>query len=448
MSRDDRRDTHQRNEHFEPYEESAPVPLPVLWVALALALWGAVVLFNSFESEDEGKVERAERVIPEATAARAVAEGNGAGLFQASCATCHQPNASGVRNAIPPLADSPFVAARPEVMVQILLHGIDGPIRVGTQDYDGHMPDFSSVLDDAEIASIVQYVRGTWAPDPGATAPAIDAAFVAAERARFPDRGAWQGGAELARVVDPSLPAQPAVSVVEAAGTDPVVRQLVDEGRGAAWSCASCHGERGQGTLNVPRLAGLPADYIVKQLKNYLDGSRRNENMEVVARTLAPAEMQALGEFYAAIRAPSNAYARLGGDLARGEELALRGDWSKDIPSCFSCHGPSGVGVAPEFPALAAQHPEYTVAQLAGWVAGRRDNSDIQLMDHIARALDDGDRRAVADYLATLPPVPAAPASTVAAAPLAAEAGQGNAPAVNLSSVEPNSPAGERHVQD
>ena len=188
------------------------------------------------------------------------------------------------------------------------------------------------------------------------------------------------------------------------------VRQLVDEGRGAAWSCASCHGERGQGTLNVPRLAGLPADYIVKQLKNYLDGSRRNENMEVVARTLAPAEMQALGEFYAAIRAPSNAYARLGGDLARGEELALRGDWSKDIPSCFSCHGPSGVGVAPEFPALAAQHPEYTVAQLAGWVAGRRDNSDIQLMDHIARALDDGDRRAVADYLATLPPVPAAPA--------------------------------------
>ncbi len=69
-------------------------------------------------------------------------------------------------------------------------------------------------------------------------------------------------------------------------------------------------------------------------------------------------------------------------------------------------------------------------------------------MDHIARALDDGDRRAVADYLATLPPVPAAPASTVAAAPLAAEAGQGNAPAVNLSSVEPNSPAGERHVQD
>ena len=93
--------------------------------------------------------------------------------------------------------------------------------------------------------------------------------------------------------------------------------------------------------------------------------------------------------------------------MARGEQLALHGDWSKNLPACFSCHGPSGFGVAPNFPSLAAQHPAYTASQLAAWVGGERDNSDVQLMNEVARNLSDADRRAVADYLATLPPVPA-----------------------------------------
>lgn len=450
MSRDDMRDENAQGEYFEPYEESNPVPLPVIWIALALGIWGSVMLFNAVESGGEGPVERAERLVPGATAGRAVARGKGEELFQANCATCHQPNGSGVRGAIPPLADSPFVAANPEVMTQILLHGIDGPIRVGTAVFDGHMPDFSSVLDDEEIASIVGHVRDRWAPGDRTGEPEVDAEFVAAQRARFPERGAWQGGAELARVVDPTLPAQPEVRVAQqVAEPDPAIRQLVEEGRGAAWSCASCHGDQGQGTLNVPRLAGLPAGYIVKQLQDYVSGARRNENMEVVAHSLTPAEMHGLGEYYAGIRAPSNTGPRLGGDLARGEELALRGDWSKNIPSCFSCHGPSGVGVAPEFPALAAQHPEYTVTQLAGWVAGRRDNSKIQLMDHIAEALDDSDRRAVADYLASLPPVPAAAASTAAAATTPPDSREEGRPlANNIARVETQSPAGDAHVQE
>lgn len=430
---------------FEPYEEHNPVPLPVLWIAVALALWGAFMLFNSGRGDQAGQEERVEQFVPDADTEPARAGADvGAALFQANCSTCHQPNAVGVRNAIPPLAGSPFVAARPEVMVQILLHGIDGPIQVGPNIYDGHMPDFSGVLDDEQIASIVGYVRGTWGPgDEDATT--VDADFVAAQRERFPDRGAWRGGAELAEVVDPSLPPQPPARLAGTADLDPAVRQLVEEGRGAAWSCASCHGESGQGQLNVPRLAGLPAAYITKQLQDYVDGTRRNENMEVVAKALTAEEMEKLGEYYAGVRAPSNAQPRLGGDLERGETLALQGDWSKDIPSCFSCHGPSGVGVEPEFPALAAQHPEYTVLQLAGWVAGRRDNASVDLMDHIAQALDHDDRRAVADYLATLPPVPASFGGTslTAGEEQAGDGDAGNPPGAGTSAF-----AGEPHVQD
>jgi cytochrome c553 len=77
------------------------------------------------------------------------------------------------------------------------------------------------------------------------------------------------------------------------------------------------------------------------------------------------------------------------------------------VPACFSCHGPAGFGVAPEFPALAAQHAPYTAMQLAAWAGGTRSNAPLGLMANISAALSSGDRRAVADYMASLPPVPA-----------------------------------------
>lgn len=43
------------------------------------------------------------------------------------------------------------------------------------------------------------------------------------------------------------------------------------------------------------------------------------------------------------------------------------------------------------------------------WAGGSRHNSPLGLMAGIGKALNDADRRAVADYLASLPPVPATP---------------------------------------
>lgn len=388
------------DEAFEPYEEFRRIPLPVYWIAIALAIWGAVTLWDNAQAVGVGREERAEQIedIP------ALALNSGAQVFEARCSTCHQPNAVGVRSAIPPLAGSRFVAADPAVIVQILLHGIDGPIDVGGKVFDGHMPSFASVLSDAELARVASHVRQTWGGDDQEITPA----FVAAQRDRFPGRGAWRGGEELARVVDPGLAAQPSVGPVRISSfDDPGVMRLVTQGQGEAWACASCHGAAGEGGANVPRLAGLPEGYIVKQLQDYVSGRRRNETMQTVAGALSDADRRGLARYYSALRTPSTAQPELGGDMARGEQLALYGDWSKNLPACFSCHGPSGFGVAPHFPSLAAQHPAYTASQLAAWVGGQRDNSDVQLMNEIARNLSDADRRAVADYLATLPPVPA-----------------------------------------
>jgi cytochrome c553 len=265
------------------------------------------------------------------------------------------------------------------------------------------MPNFASVLSDAEIARLTTYVRATFADRHDVVAESdIAAARLLAKR-----RGAWQGGQELAARIDASLLPQPRFAGSARAVVDPAVQRLVSQGNGQAWACASCHGTHGQGSNNVPRLAGLPAAYIAKQLGDYVTGKRRNETMQIVARALQPQDRRRLGEYYSAMRTPSNAVPSLGGNLARGERLVLEGDWERGLPSCVSCHGPSTFGVAPRFPALSAQHPEYTVAQLTAWVAGTRDNSTGKLMNGIARKLNDADRRAVADYLATLPPVPA-----------------------------------------
>ena len=58
---------------------------------------------------------------------------------------------------------------------------------------------------------------------------------------------------------------------------------LIEGGEGAAdapWACASCHGDEGQGAQNIPRLAGLPAGYLVKQLHDRLTAPDKGDGTE------------------------------------------------------------------------------------------------------------------------------------------------------------------------
>lgn len=176
------------------------------------------------------------------------------------------------------------------------------------------------------------------------------------------------------------------------------------QSKSASWACASCHGKAGEGTLSIPRLAGISAGYIVKQLHDFQRGTRLNGSMQYVVSKLKDEEMTALGAYYASLETAPSAKASLDGDLERGRTLALAGDWSVNLPACFSCHGSLGWGVDATFPALAGQHPAYIHAQLMNWKNGRRANSPLCLMHSVAQSLSEKDVRAVSDYLATLPP--------------------------------------------
>jgi len=402
MSKDPKRMTntrHRPDENFEPYEPHRRIPWPLIAFAGALGLWGAATLLDS---RQDVAAEQAERLVADNLKTGQNSE-PGSTLFAARCATCHQPDGMGVRAAIPPLSGSPFVAQGPELIAKILLRGIDGPIRVNNHVFDGHMPSFASTLTDSEIGELASHVARHF----GESSQTLSATEVASLRGPAGEDSSFKGGAEIAATSGFSLGDQPAFVSVSAGSLAPEISSLVFSGRGEQWACASCHGDLGQGKETTPRLAGLPADYIVKQLDDFAQGRRLNESMRMVVNTLSDSEKRKLAEYYADLRVPSNARPELGGNLARGEELALRGDWSRNVPSCFSCHGPSGFGVAPEFPALAAQHAAYTTNQLSAWAGGHRKNSSLALMERISSELGDADRRAVADYLASLPPVPA-----------------------------------------
>lgn len=208
-----------------------------------------------------------------------------------------------------------------------------------------------------------------------------------------------------------AVTAAPAPEVRGLGEADPATLQAVSAGKGQAWSCASCHGAAGEGNLSTPRLAGQPAAYLAKQLEDFRSGLRHNESMALVARALSDEDIAKLARYYAGIELRATLAPSLGGNLERGKLIAEKGDWKSNVPACFQCHGMNGEGVAPGFPALAGQQPDYIFAQLTAWHAGERKNSPQKLMDDVARRMNPDDMRAVSDYLGSMP----APAVTARA---------------------------------
>ena len=85
----------------------------------------------------------------------------GQALFAGTCSTCHQPNGEGMAGVFPPLAKSDYVAANPKRIVDVMLHGLTGPIAVNGKDYNSVMPPMSQLTDD-EVANIGTYVLNSW----------------------------------------------------------------------------------------------------------------------------------------------------------------------------------------------------------------------------------------------------------------------------------------------
>jgi cytochrome c553 len=168
---------------------------------------------------------------------------------------------------------------------------------------------------------------------------------------------------------------------------------------GARHACVSCHGARGEGNgFDAPRLAGLPAGYLQKQMEDYAAGLRPHEVMGDVARFLDSHERVMVANYYAALPvATSNTPA----PAAPALSLYMR--------ACQQCHGADAAGT-PLGPPLAGQPALYLAQQLQDWQVAKRRNDGNHEMLKVAQQLTAGEVQALSGYLSQIPPRPTPPA--------------------------------------
>ena len=187
---------------------------------------------------------------------------------------------------------------------------------------------------------------------------------------------------------------------------------------GAANACFSCHGLDGMGDgVSVPRLAGLDAGYLQKQLVDYANETRADEVMSPIAKWLDDGDRRAVAARYAALPAPTDGTA----EAAPAPAIYRIGAADRGVIACASCHGETGLGVGRGNPAIAGQPAAYTLEQLRRWKTAERRNDPRGVMADAVAGLSEAEMRTIAAWLETLPTAPP-PASDAASASAAATA--------------------------
>ncbi len=102
-------------------------------------------------------------------------------FFTASCAACHQATGLGQAGNIPPLAGSDWVNGKPERLVAILSHGLQGSVKVNGAVYNAQMPAYPT-LSDEKLAGLLSYIRSQW----GNAAPAVSEDDIPKDKAQMP----------------------------------------------------------------------------------------------------------------------------------------------------------------------------------------------------------------------------------------------------------------------
>ena len=163
--------------------------------------------------------------------------------------------------------------------------------------------------------------------------------------------------------------------------------------------CAGCHGVDGNSTAAAnPNLAGLNAEYIDKQLKDFKSGARKNAIMSGMVAGLSQQDMLNLAAYYSAQQPKPGTSKDLQLALI-GQKIYRGGVLGAGVPACASCHGPQGKGIPVQFPRLAGQHSEYVYTQLNAFRLGERSNDGAKMMRSIAAKMTDADMKAVASYI-------------------------------------------------
>jgi cytochrome c553 len=244
----------------------------------------------------------------------------------------------------------------------------------------------------------------------------------------------------------------------------PPMPEIVSHGRQPeVRACGYCHLPTGNGRPENARLAGLPVEYFVAQVKAFRDGTRKSSvdgrapviNMTKTAVAMQDAEILAAAQYYATLRPqsfirivetaqvpkseiagwlfkfnPEGAHEPLGerilegpedfvqfelrdpntkyvayvppGSVALGKRLAQTWGDSQEL-ECSSCHGPGYKG-KDEVPGIAGRSPTSIMRQLYDFKSGARRGGKSSEMDKVVKYMKNSDMLALAAYLGSLAP--------------------------------------------
>lgn len=190
----------ESRENADPQEASRPIPawLLVITVLVVISCVYYIVRSDAAAASAYGDSRTLSDLAQKPkSAASAGATADGAAVFAARCVACHQATGTGVPGAFPPLAGSNWVNGRDTTLIQILLHGIQGPLTVNGASYNGTMPTFGTQLSDAEIAAVLTHVRSQWGNKTGP----VSTAQVTTQRSASAGRSEpWHGDADLTKL--------------------------------------------------------------------------------------------------------------------------------------------------------------------------------------------------------------------------------------------------------
>jgi mono/diheme cytochrome c family protein len=178
----------------EPKAGSVPVPV-WLFVAMGLLAFWSLRFLDARAGGFNPKVYRPHASLASVALLQPRSEGDvllvsGQRVFATYCSVCHQPTGQGLPGQFPALAGSEWVITPgPNRMIRLVLDGIQGPITVKGQNFNGAMPPWRELLTDADIAAVLTYIRGNknW----GNSAPPVTPEQVKAIRDKVPARTAW-----------------------------------------------------------------------------------------------------------------------------------------------------------------------------------------------------------------------------------------------------------------
>lgn len=177
--------------------------------------------------------------------------------YQQNCSGCHGPTGTGTTGLFPPLAghvpELLNAEGGRELVAKIVLFGMSGPIEVAGASYDGSMPAWKHLSDEA-IAAVINHVATSWGNESALEAAPLTPEEIAEIRAL--DLTPSQVHAERT-----GQEASEPVGAPEAALNDQTGYYTVAQAERGAEAyrehCSSCHGTTMRGGLHAPALTNL-----------------------------------------------------------------------------------------------------------------------------------------------------------------------------------------------